>query len=231
MLIQMTSTNLPVELVFIQLIFNICTSTPKHKRLWCVKLAMFNFKNILESCKIHERWKESTKIQKPDILKSLQDEQSLSWSVPPLYPKDFIEQFSESCYYNTKSIWIMKLWMKTLWMWTPFILSSWKAKQKKKKSKGRQRCVIGRGGSPWYCEGQRGSRPCADDSFRDFDEYVSDRAETESRDLGTGGRSQLLIKGSEGPLCKCKKVKGQGQRQSYLYRTFPDRRCSKCITI
>lgn len=101
MLIQMTSTKLPVELVFIQLIFNICTSTPKHKRLWCVKLAMFNFKNTLESCKIHERWKESTKIQKPDTLKSLQDEQSLSWSVPPLYPKDFIEQFSESCYYIT----------------------------------------------------------------------------------------------------------------------------------
>lgn len=135
MLIQMTSTKLPVELVFIQLIFNICTSTPKHKRLWCVKLAMFNFKNTLESCKIHERWKESTKIQKPDTLKSLQDEESLSWSVPPLYPKDFIEQFSESCYYNTKSIWIMKLWMKTLWMWTPFILSSWMAKQKKEKKK------------------------------------------------------------------------------------------------
>lgn len=83
-----------------------------------------------------------------------------------------------------------------------------KKKKKKKKSKGRQRCVIGRGGSPWYCEGQRGSRPCADDSFRDFDEYVSDRAETESRDLGTGGRSQLLIKGSEGPLsAKRSKVK------------------------
>lgn len=107
-------------------------------------------------------------------------------------------------------------------------LLEWRSK--KKKSKGRQRCVIGRGGSPWYCEGQRGSRPCADDSFRDFDEYVSDRAETESRDLGTGGRSQLLIKGSEGPLCKCKKVKGQGQ--SYLYRTFPHRRCcTKCLTI
>lgn len=55
------------------------------------------------------------------------------------------------------------------------------------------RRLIGREESPWCCEGGRGWRLCGGDSAPDFGEYRTDRAATESRDLGRKGQRWWVV--------------------------------------